>query len=325
MITSAILGAGFSCVAGLPLARDLFETDVIPPAQTKKIIANHEEVLAAWRAWKQQQPAGNAEEWLGLIYEKRPFTIYGTTWENALDFAMARLVKLPSGSNAAYYYGITSSVDSDVHRQFWSKIRKSFDLKFVVTMNYDILAEQGLKDEYSERRCAPICHYGGMPYNQSVRKMTNVVRRTCEDIKLGHDVAIYKMHGSINWVDEPHGFKIHDDVRAVFRENKKLGKPAIIPPLHEKEPPNWLSKVWEMAESSLAKSHVWIVCGYSLPDYDVALRNLFERAARRTSGLQIYIMDPYSEMLQNKWRAISPSGTKIIPLPGLPQALQNIF
>ena len=325
MIATAILGAGFSHVAGLPLTKELFDTLDVPRTKSEKAKRNHEEVMIAWQSWKKANPNLNAEQWLRLLYDHRGFDLYGTSWDKALDFAMSRLVNLPPGRNAAYYHGITTSVENQDHRDFWATIRGKFSLKYVVTMNYDILAEQGLKDHYGKERTPPICYYGGFPWQQVVKKMTDVTKGKYENVELGHEVILFKMHGSINWAFEPHGFKIHDDVRAAFRVDPKLGKVAIIPPQPEKEMPEWLTNIWKGAEESLSNSQVWVVCGYSLPDYDLALRNLFQKAAHKTFGLKIYILDPYSEGLKHKWESISPPGTIIHTLPGLPECLKDTY
>lgn len=323
MIASAILGAGFSSVAGLPLTKDLF--DELPIAKSKRAQREYQEVLTAWSWWKENNPDGNAELWLRSLYDNRWFSTLGTTWENALDFAMARLVKIGVGTKAAYFHGICTSSDNEIHKTFWKTLRKKFVLKQVITMNYDILAEQGLRDEYTKERRPPICYYGGFPYQQVVKKVKNPATHDYENVELGHEITLFKMHGSINWADEPHGFKIHDDVRAAFRVERKRGSVAIIPPLPGKEIPSWLESVWKQAEEALASSQVWIVCGYSLPDYDEALKEFFKRAAHKTSSLRIYILDPGSEQLVQRWKNITPFTTNIRGLPGLPIGLEEKY
>jgi|ERR1051326_3945021 hypothetical protein len=266
---------------------------------------------------------GNAEQWLRLLYDNRWFSTLGTTWENALDFAMARLVKIGAGTKAAYFHGICTSSDNEIHKRFWKMLRSRFVLKYVVTMNYDILAEQGLREEYTKERRPPICYYGGFHYQQVVRKIKNPAHHDYENVELGHEITLFKMHGSINWANEPHGFKIHDDVRAAFRVERKRGNVAIIPPLPGKEMPDWLTNVWKQAIEALGSSQVWVVCGYSLPDYDDALKDFFEAAGRKTSGLRVYILDPISECLVERWKSILPLGTNVRPLPGLPEALEE--
>jgi hypothetical protein len=53
MIATAILGAGFSSVAGLPLTKDLFEE--LPLAKSERARKEYEEVFAAWSSWKRKQ------------------------------------------------------------------------------------------------------------------------------------------------------------------------------------------------------------------------------------------------------------------------------
>jgi len=327
MITTAILGAGFSHAAGLPLTRDLFSTPELPRSFSKESQDRHREVRAAWRTWVLETGENNAELWLRELYKARPvarFTL-GTSWRNAMDFALARLVQLPAGEKAPYYHGITRSVTSEIHRRFWSQIRATFVLRYVVTMNYDILAEQGLRNTYSNRnRTPPACYYGGFPFIQMVRKLMDVTTRRCELVPLGDEVGVFKMHGSLNWVVEPHApdrLKIHDDVRAVFRTEPRLGRPLIVPPLPEEEHPPWLPEVWRTAREALAQSQLWFVCGYSLPPYDEALSALFAQAAAKTFSLRVLVADPNSTALAERWSHITPAGTEVRPLPGLPELL----
>src|SRR5262249_13520872 len=141
-------------------------------------------VLKAYSNWKLKNPGKNGEEWLSFAFENRNMAI-GTevAWEDAVAFALARLVKLPKGKNAHYYHGITTSVESEVHRSFWKFIRSRYAVRFVATTNYDILIEQGLKSHYSKERSAPVCRYGGFPANQFVRKMRDVVTKKFDDVK----------------------------------------------------------------------------------------------------------------------------------------------
>ena len=99
---------------------------------------------------------------------------------------------------------------------------------------------------------------------------------------------------------------------------------AVVPPVPEKKRPDWLTKVWEYAGKGLRSSRIWIVCGYSMPDYDKALRDFFRDAAAGIANLEIYILDPNSTALMAKWQAITPAGTVITPLKGLPEGLTQL-
>lgn len=324
--TSVILGAGFSYVAGLPLTRDLFKTVAPPKSFSKTAEESHKRVANAYQDWVAKTGKEDAELWLLDLYDDKARCACPVTFDDAVRFAMARLVILPDWKwrTTPYMYGITRSVECPLHRQFWAELRRCFNLKNVVTMNYDILAEQGLKADYSDSRTAPLCHYGGQPWPQIVEKMLDVRSRAKEDVKLSLEIAVFKMHGSVNWCDEPHGFKIHDDVRGVFRAAAKHGELAIVPPIPGKDGPPWLTKVWEYAAKGLKASRRWIVCGYSMPDYDDALRDFFREAAASIANLEIFILDPNALALVSKWQAITPASTVITPLKGLPDGLTEL-
>src|SRR6185437_5352353 len=113
--------------------------------------------------------------------------------------------------------------------------------------------------DYVKRRAPPICYYGGMPYEQVVRRITDVVRHKSEDVRLGHEVVLCKLHGSLNWAHEHEAFKqfkIHEDLHAATRTSLKSGVVAIIPPIAEKTIKGfeWLHPVWDRAEEELRKA-----------------------------------------------------------------------
>lgn len=327
------LGAGFSYVAGLPLTSQLFEMAEIPQGCSHTARRQYEEVQTAWRIWKARHPECTAEEWLLVLWESHD-ALLGTTFENAIRFAAARLVPVEMNKDQLYYYGITTSVECEVHRRFWQHfLSPKFGIRHVLTTNYDILAEQGMRHSYSKERTAPICHYGGLPWGQHVRKLVDITerRRTpsglweskAEVVMLGHEVCLYKLHGSLNWAREPHGRKVHDDLRAAFRVDPRKGQMLIVPPIPEKKRPDWLASVWEDGERALSQSGEWIVCGYSLPPYDHAIRAMLSRAANQVGHVRIWLLDPYSEDLRNRWRELGSSVREVVCLPGLPEALDS--
>ena len=114
--------------------------------------------------------------------------------------------------------------------------------------------------------------------------------------------------------------KIHDDVRAVFRQDRTIGSCAIIPPLPEKELPEQFAHIWREAARSLSECESWIVCGYSLPGYDQALSKFFQGCAEVLNDLRIRILSPTSTELATRWKSIAPRA-RVESLPGLPEAL----
>ncbi|HEV8604084.1 MAG TPA: hypothetical protein VGQ99_01885 [Tepidisphaeraceae bacterium] len=111
--------------------------------------------------------------------------------------------------------------------------------------------------------------------------------------------------------------KLYQDLRPAFRQG---GDAAIVPPLPEKSVPAWLSPVWESAAHILAEADGWIVCGYSLPEYDIALKDQPTKAAGCGKLLRIWLVDPYARDLRGRYESIAPL-TEISLLPELDKAL----
>lgn len=336
MSSCVILGAGFSFAAGLPLTSQLFLPEgVLPRSQSKAVARDHPQVGAAYSQWKRDNPHKGAEEWLAVLFRERENglqeMLHGTSWEKALRFALSRLVDLPPGKNTHYYHGITTHRAHPTHAAFWQKVETELRAKVIVSLNYDLLVEQALHLGDGRHRSAPRCYYGGFMHTQSVRKMTHVAKREEDErfelVNLGHDFVLYKLHGSLNWAKERHSptLKIHDDVRAVFRANDRIGVPAIVPPVPEKEMPPQFGQVWNEARKSLAGCTRWFVCGYSMPDYDHALRDFFAEVLTVAAPQEVLISAPERDwtLLEGRWRSIAPHSTRIRMLPGLPDALES--
>lgn len=322
-----VLGAGFSHVAGLPLTRTLFDdAEPLPRTTSKAMRSAFDGVRSAFVRARMADPGLTAEEWLAQLFVQRhdpsQEKLFQTTWQHAIRYALARVVTLPKGSKAHFFYGIGTYNCHVIHRRFWERIERDFKVKYIVTTNYDILVEQALHSNPSPHRTAPRCRYGGFPYVLTVRKMTDLTTRAHESLELGKDFVLYKLHGSVNWAWERHepSIKIHHDVRAVFRSGNKQGEPAIVPPVLEKDMPQEFVQIWNEAKAVLSKTPVWIVCGYSLPDYDKALCAFFQEALHLRQATELIILDPDSSVVARRWMALATNCTAL-PLPGLPEAL----
>jgi hypothetical protein len=133
-------------------------------------------------------------------------------------------------------------------------------------------------------------------------------------------VPLMKVHGSLNWIVRVGEISIYQDARAAFRRG---GDAAIVPPMPEKEIPTWLHPVWTEAERYLAHADCWVVCGYSLPQYDMAMREMLSRAAvgkRKT----LFLLDPVSEQLRPRWQEVAPQA-EIGCLLGLPAGTAQLI
>ena len=111
MSTSVILGAGFSRSAGLPLTRELF--DQMPAHRRGADLQRQAEVMASFKSWRADQPAGeaNAERWLEDLYSGRDDPLarmrFGTVWADAIRLVLRRLTESASATRP-YYYGVAS-------------------------------------------------------------------------------------------------------------------------------------------------------------------------------------------------------------------------
>jgi hypothetical protein len=289
-----------------------------------------EAVREAFRDWVALNPGQGTEQWLRAMYPLRddPMMLltHGTEWEDIVQYVLRRVSLMERAGHAVYYHGISRPWIHPAHVDFWERLLSSGQSLGVVTMNYDILAEQALHRDDGAGKM-PIFYYGGLPWGTKVRKMVNLAAEPGSkhrDVPLGQEIPIFKLHGSLNWAFEPHSYsmKVHDDVRAAFREHG-VGVPAIIPPIEEKEMSPDFAAVWAAARRHLRDSDHWIVVGYSLPPYDFAVRRLMEEAAAEGAQKRVSILDPGSTGLTPRWAL--PNVTSVSALSELPTGVNEIL
>lgn len=323
MDTAIVLGAGFSFVAGLPLARDLLDSSVYVASRSAD-----RRFGAVWRSWENflgSHPDHGPEQFLTELYRQLPNS--GVPWEWAVELVAATLAT-PRGRdvrvvrNVRYSGRITKPLQVPEHTAFWDTVLTGTRVRAVVTTNYDLLAERGLRHRPLKRKPRPGLFYGGLPQPQRLKGLAQpwTVLKPERIVTLEGTVPLFKLHGSLNWAKERGRLVMYQDMRAAFR----FGSDAmIIPPLAEKETPKWLLAIWNAAESALASCRCWIVCGYSLPSYDIALRQFFRRAAQGSDPQTVYILDPQAAALKPLWEDIAP-GADLVCLPGLPAGLPEL-
>lgn len=198
------------------------------------------------------------------------------------------------------------------HRPFWLELLMTDRVGVVVTTNYDVSAEQTLRP--TRLSIEPGFRYGGL--DVALRATSSWFGRdNVPDPTPRGLVPICKLHGSLNWELHADRIEIHSDYRMAFRRKMT---PAIVPPLPEKETPSWLAGVWSEAQKELSAANRWVVVGYSLPEYDYALVDLFARSAANVQAIEVH--DP-SEYARRRWQLIAPHA-RIIPRNGLGTAIQ---
>jgi len=308
MSAVVILGAGFSYVGGLPLTAQLFDGP-LPISRNGRDKGRMESVRRAYKEW-QTTTGDGPEQWLRQVYDERenpPSPLESSiSWHAVVQYVLRRLCTPKNADAGQYYYCITRHSAQPLHAEFWNAVLGGGVRTSIVTLNYDLLVERALHARIGPRETAPRFYYGGFQYDQFVRKMVNVAAKNPADrylaVPLGHEIPVYKLHGSLNWAWEPHSLtlKIHDDVRAAFRD-EKWGVAAIIPPIEEKKMSPEFGAIWTEAEKSLALADRWVVCGYSAPSYDYAVRNLFRRSAEKGPRKTVLLIDPNGGTLSQRW------------------------
>ncbi len=167
MSVTFLLGAGFSYVAGCPLARNLFDDLPEQVATTQKKVA--ETVVRAWRDWARDNPCSAADEFIREVYQKRYLWKYRLYWGELLEFLSLTLArpfvdwKTVSGRLTARNHDIYAATIGPAHDLFWNSVFEHLEpggLQAVITTNYDILAERGLRPRPTPRRKRPGFNYG---------------------------------------------------------------------------------------------------------------------------------------------------------------------
>lgn len=302
MQTSAavFIGAGFSHVAGLPLTKELFQTAGY--ASSSRQLRHMQQVIDTWSAWRLDHPNGSPDEFFFAVYKGRVL-IPGVPWGYVIE-ALATILSQPvgkwAGRNVRYANRLTRKLRCPEHVAFWSTVLNAYSISGVLTTNYDLLAEGGLRHRRMRRPPRPGFNYAGLPFPQVLKgtaqpfSIQNQLRTVSLD---PNGVPLCKLHGSLNWAEGATEIDLFQDCRAAFRSPTKV---RLVPPLHEIDTPDWLNPVWQAATRVLKSVHILIACGYSFPAYDVSVRRLFVDSLEANGNLHsVHIVDPNAATLKS--------------------------
>jgi hypothetical protein len=217
--TVIILGAGFSYVAGLPLAKDLFDAEMFAPSKAAE--RRFSAVLQSWRAWQSTHPGHGPEQFLTEIYHSPMIGAVPWVWAvETVATALATPLPRDRGTYQTRYAGrITRPVNVPEHIAFWDLVLSRFAIAAVVTTNYDLLAERGLRHRPTQRPKRPGMHYGGLIRPQILKgtAFPFSIMKQERQIELEGGIPLYKLHGSLNWGLETGVLSLYQDNRPAFR------------------------------------------------------------------------------------------------------------
>jgi len=272
--TVLLLGAGFSRVAGSPLASELFDADLFGGANWREGVIGG--VLARWSHWRHDHPDDHAEAFVTHAYRQ------GYGWSDlvkylglvlAQDFVSWRAY---GGRLKPEKHSLVSAQIPLGHEVFWSSIFRRYperSVSAVITTNFDIWIERGMRYRTMPRRKRFGFNYG-IPGELLRGQPGFPVAEELHPTHVTGAIPLLKLHGSISWAVEQRKLIKYTDCRPAMR-----GDAAIVPPVHEKEIPGWLSPMWDAARTALSAAEQWIVVGYSLPEYDTEIRRLLASSA----------------------------------------------
>lgn len=298
------LGAGFGRVADLPLARNIF--DDIPEMDRFNRKDLGRRVHERWQRWHATH-GGTAEQYLADL-QLRPRQ-WGTLesrsieWKEAVQLVGLNIATRMGQVNRGNYQGIRHhdvfrATGIPAYESFWDEIFRRTTQVAVVTTNYDILAERGIRavpHQPGKYRVRPGFNYG-IP-NERLEVRRGAFTSLKGEPVLRGSVPIFKLHGSVNWLESSTGVKHYSDCWPAI-----YSTPALVAPVQGKQIPPWATQTWDAARRALEQSDDWLFIGYSLPPYDTAVADLLHFSADHAP--RVHLMDPKRSVMQRFQRLL---------------------
>ena len=308
---AVFLGAGFSLLGGVPLASHLFDEE--PYVDTISRAKLVERVRDGWERWH-ERTRGAPEEYLTHLEAWGGQQWRDAVWYVALVITLGmRGVRVAGQRQVITHHSISLANNIPEQEEFWQVLfGKTTDVS-VMTTNYDILAERGLRLKSKPRLPRPGFHYGDGPEQLSGGSHPGIFHSPTPLAE--GTVPILKLHGSVSWSLGKSGIDRYHDCRPAIR-----GNPAIIAPANEKRIPSLFREIWGRAGAALAASRVWIIVGYSFPEYDEAINALFRSNAFHQP--KVHVLNPDASAAR-RLSNILPN-VDIRPHAGLPEALYDL-
>ena len=301
-----ILGAGFSAAAGVPLAGELFDQEPEVDRLVRERLVKR--VTHDWDIWH-KRTGGSPEEYLAQLASKNSPMWQEAVWFVSLVIA-SRMGELRSISGRVRLMGHHIEKRSvTALEQFWTTLFRIRTDVAVITTNYDILAERGLRSAPRPRIPRP-----GFNYGCGFEALAGRALDAGRSYAAGQ-VPLLKLHGSVSWSIERGELVKYHDCRPAVR-----GNAAIVAPIIGKTVPDYLQETWRVAGNCLASANTWVVVGYSLPIYDELVRELLRAAATRATT--VHVLDP-DWCAAQRFQALLPEAT-VQRHPGLPDGTEAI-
>jgi hypothetical protein len=139
---------------------------------------------------------------------------------------------------------------------------------------------------------------------------SHIVKVACEG-----RVSVYKLHGSVSWSVKNGTLIKYHDCRPAIR-----GDAAIIAPVTNKFIPDAFRSIWQSAGAALNTTSDLLVVGYSLPEYDLAVRDLLKR--NLAPAARIHVFDP-QPTIGERYKELLPANV-VTSNPGFPEGIDHL-
>ena len=308
-------GAGFSKAWGLPLANEIMDMQAIRTKSFPKKwqVELIDKVEAVWndtnhihggvvdefaRMLQQSELAGDVSD--KLSFEE--FTSFLALRLSSEHWRVGAAHETKGGT------GDHIRKQRSVTKGYLALLKglKNQDLIGIVTTNYDLVIEKLIGPTDSGR-------LGGFNYGETGealqgRHFTGSQWSYKLDTITGK-IPLLKLNGSLNWAISPDG-QVVKFIDARYSRGRTY--PVLITPPATGVKHDKLQLVWDRAEQVLSTADIWIFCGYSIPDYDQAVRDLLRASAKNVR--RVIILDTNPEPVRDKLRHLVSNSNRSIDI-----------
>jgi hypothetical protein len=160
-VIAIFVGAGFSAPAGVPLASQLFDARPDVDRVTRQHLVDR--VVEHWERWHATN-AGSPEEYLASLQASGGRPWVDAQWYVGLVIALAMgRVELVGMTPTVTRHNLDRTTSVPIHEALWATIFRRTQEVAVITTNYDILPERGIRIGHRPRIHRPGFHYGWGP------------------------------------------------------------------------------------------------------------------------------------------------------------------
>jgi hypothetical protein len=166
------------------------------------------------------------------------------------------------------------------HRFF---LRFYLSLAGIITTNYDMTVEYALGTKGFNY---------GIPNQTLIGRGPYPVSQWRNPVTLKGKVPLAKIHGSISW-----------DENACYTDGRRglTGHALIVAPTPEKQSPDSLKSVWELAERILQRATCLAIFGFAFNQYDEAVLNLLKGAGSNLESILLIDIEPQIGIARQLW------------------------